>query len=323
MMNEKNKPFAILTAILILASIAWIVSAGYLGFLDQETETFQETFTVANGTDLQVKGKNGDVTIVVWDEENIEVTAEKSTFFGESELSKVEIKVINGTDFLVEADYQDRFAWVSVDFEIKIPGNVTVSKVDTSNGGITITGTRGTLSAKTSNGKISIRDHIGNISMDSSNGELYTYGIQGNVVGVTSNGNIIYKYINGTVSAVTSNGKIIVDHTKTVRKLTTSNGRISANFHNVSSAGTVIKTSNGRVKVWIPDDLDARLMMETSNGDIDTHITIDISDISEDEFVGTLGKGGPKLSIMTSNGDVDLTEIDYTTTGKKPWEVVN
>jgi len=341
MMKEKNKPFAILTVLSILVSIVWIVSAGYLGFFDQETDTFRETYTVENGTDLRVKGKNGDVSIVVWAEETIEVFAKKRTYFGQEELDKVEIKVSNGTDFLVEADYLHRFVWVSVDFEIKIPKNVTVSEVKTTNGAITLTGTRGTLSAKTSHGDISIRDHIGDItldssngdisvrnhtgdiSMDSSNGELYAEGIRGNVVGETSNGKIIYKYVNGTVTAETSNGRISVDDTKIVRKLTTSNGGITAVFHNLSSSGTVIKTSNSYVNVRIPDDMDANLDVETSNGDIKTQITIAISSNSGDELTGTLGKGGPRLSIKTSNGDVELTGVDYSDIVMNPWEVVN
>lgn len=322
-MKEKNKPFAILTVLLILVSIVWIVSAGNLGFFNQETDTFQEIYSIVNGTDLHVKGKNGDVSIVVWDEENIEVVAQKITLFGEDELEKVKIKVTNRTDFLVETDYIDWFAWVSVDFEIRIPVNVTVSEVKTNNGGIKLTGTRGTLSATTSNGEISIRDHSGDIIMESSNGELYANAVRGNVDGETSNGPITFKYVNGTATARTSNGRINVDHTKIVRKLITSNDPISANFHNISSMGTVIQTSNGHVKVWIPDNLDARLKIETSNGDIDTHITIDISDVSEDEFVGTLGNGGPKLSIKTSNGGIELTGIDYINTEEKPWEVVN
>lgn len=323
MMKEKNKPFAILTVLLILVSVVWIVSAGFAGFFNQENDTFQETYEVENGTDLRIKGKNGDVSIVVWSEETIEVVAEKRTFFGKEELDKVEIKVINGTDFLVEADYQDRFAWVSVDFEIKIPGNVTVSEVETTNGKITLTGTRGTLSAKTTNGDITISDHVGDINMESSNGELNVNVVQGNVAGETSNGKIVYKYVNGTVTAMSSNGRISVDHTKIVRKLTTSNGGISASFYNISSSGTVIETSNGYVNVWLPDNIDANIDLETSNGDIDTYITIDISDYSDDKLTGILGDGGPRLSIKTSNGKVDLTGVDHTIIGNYPWEVVN
>ena len=322
-MKEKNKPFAILTVLLILVSVVWIVSAGFVGFFDRETDTFLETYVVGNGTDLRVKGNNGDISIVAWDGETIEVVAQKRTYFGEEELEKVEIKVINGTDFLVEAVYLNRFAWVSVDFEIKIPGNVTVSELETDNGGITLTGTRGSISATTTNGDISIRDHAGDVSMESTNGDLYANGIRGNVAGETTNGKIVYKYINGTATAETTNGRISVDHTKIVRKIISTNGGIKASFHNISSGGTVIKTTNGHVKVWVPDDINARLDMENSNGDIEVHIKIDISDHSDDELSGILGKGGPKLSIRTTNGDIDLTGIDPTSAGKNPWEVVN
>ena len=303
-MKKKNKPFLILTGLLIIGGAVWIGAAVSLGFLVEKTEEFRESYVVENGTSVVVKNRDGDVTVAVWEKDEIEVYALKKTHWGEEELDKVDISVTTGTEFYVKTDYVKKFAHVSVDLRISVPRNVPVSKVSSSNGNICIEGTRGEITAATSNGKVTVKGHAGDVTVDSDNGKLYIRDVAGSVDAGTTNGKITIRNVTGEVWAFTSNGNIDVEDVWVVRKARTSNGNIDVQFNNITTDGSLIKTSNGDIQVRVPLDINAKVDMKTSNGDLDFHgFNIRMKGVY---YSGDLGSGGPEISMETHNGDIDL-----------------
>ena len=72
-----------------------------------------------------------------------------------------------------------------------------------------------------------------------------------------------------------------------------------------------IITSNGRINLYINPSLNADIEIETSNGQIVTSgIILSLITNEEKHKVGTLGDGGNKITIKTSNGNINIYELE-------------
>ncbi len=242
------------------------------------TEEFRETYRIAPGTELQVENVNGDIKISQWAENQVAVYAKKKTNHGEEELSKVDIEVVVNGAMRIRTKYLEKGVHVSVSYVIRVPDEVIVRKVNTSNGEIEINGTRGDVEALTSNGEIDFSD------------------------------------IRGTVSAKTSNGEIEIKGTTAIVEAITSNGEIHAEILTLPEEGTEISTSNGSIHVYIVDDLNGDLMAATSRGrvqieDVSLQSRVKVASRSSSVFVGEIGNGGRPLNLSTSNGEISLHRV--------------
>jgi len=242
----------------------------------QATDYFNGEYDVNENTILKVTTFNGQIEINVWDGEKVSLNAIKKSRFGQDELDKAEINVFESENLIeIEAEYVgQRSSTPSVDMNIKVPQNITLEYVKTSNGAIQISGVKGNISATTSNGDIDIDD------------------------------------IEGYISAITSNGRIEVKDTTGIKDLKSSNGRIYAEVFDFKD-DIIISTSNGGIDVYIYPFLNADIEMTTSNGQISiSGISLNITSSEDKHIVGKLGSGGNKIDIHTSNGNMYLRKLD-------------
>ena len=237
---------------------------------------FNEEYTIDGNTTLTVSTINGKLEIYSWEGDTVKVDAIKKTRFGQEELNKTEIIVTESAGLIdVEAEYTGtRSTTPSVDINIKIPANVTVETAITRNGQIIISGVTGDLEAETSNGGIFIDN------------------------------------VDGYVSASTSNGLIEVESTTGVRDLSSSNGGITAEIFDFQD-DIQISTSNGKIEIYLNPELDADLELRTSNGMVTiTGLSVNLT-TSEDKYkAGIIGVGGNLIDIETSNGNIQLLQLD-------------
>jgi len=242
------------------------------------SEEFQQSYDVDAGTVLTVDNQNGNIIVEAWNNDDVEVYAEKVTQFGQSELDKVSIEVTTGNEMTVKTTYTNLFWFfspprVTVNYRIKVPADVSVERLETTNGGISLEGTTG------------------------------------DVTLISSNGNINVKDVDGSVDAETSNGNITIEDVTNVRGAETSNGIITVEIPSLSS-NVEIKTTNGAITVYVSEDLDADLSMSTTNGLITVHdVQLDLESSSATSVEGTMGDGGYDLTIETSNGNIDLYKL--------------
>lgn len=266
-----KKEYIIIGVILLL--LIFILS-GCFG--PQSTDYFNEEYEVNENTVLRVTTINGQIEINTYDGETVLVNAIKKSSHGQEELDKIEIIVIESEDALdIEAKYfGQKLTIPSVDMNIKVPKNVTVDSVTTSNGAIQISGIKGDVIAKSSNGAIIIED------------------------------------VDGYVSATTSNGRIEVKGTTGIKDLKSSNLGINAEVYDFKENVT-ISTSNGGITVYINTSLNANIDMTTSNGQISIKEVILNYITSEEKHIeGILGDGGNTLDIHTSNGNINLFKLE-------------
>lgn len=255
-------------------SISVALPNGLIGIFET-TEEFRETYTVTPGTKLEVDNANGDIEISRWKEDYIEVYAIKRTNHGQDELDKARIDVMVDEILRIRTRYLAKNTRVSVHYSIKIPSDVNIDRVKTSNGRIELDRTRGDTEV------------------------------------VTANGNVNLKDVAGTVRVRTSNGKIEIKGKTAVREANTSNGSIRIDLHGIPEGGSEIATSNGSIDLYINDELNADLRGATSLGKIsirDLALESRFTATAESStlIVGKIGEGGRLLDVSTSNGEIRL-----------------
>ena len=242
------------------------------------TEEFQQSYDVAAGTVLTVDNQNGNIIVEGWNNDDVEVYAEKVTQFGQSELDKVSIDVTTGNEMTVKTTYTNLFWFISpprvtVNYRIKVPADVSVERLETTNGDISLEGTTGDSTLISTNGNINVKD------------------------------------VDGSVDTETTNGGITIEDVTNVLGAETSNGAISVEIASLSS-NVEIKTTNGAVTVYVNEDLDADISMSTTNGQITVHdVQLVLESSSATSVEGTMGDGGYELTIETSNGSIDLYKL--------------
>lgn len=245
-----------------------------IGFFEK-TEEFRETYEVSPGTELQVINVNGDVELNTWDKDYVEVHAIKKTNHDRDELAKVQVEVVTGDVMEIRTEYLERNARVSVDYHIRIPEQVVVQRVSTSNGDIELKETKGDTRVMTSNGDVDLKDVVGIVQVQTANGDIDTRGATA------------------------------------ISEANTSNGDISAEIRLIPDEGSEIATSNGSIDLFVSGELNANLNCATSMGevsidDIDLQSQVTGRTGSSTLLKGVIGKGGALIRVKTSNGNIRL-----------------
>jgi hypothetical protein len=124
-----------------------------------------------------------------------------------------------------------------------------------------------------------------------------------------SNGSVAVTGVNGTIDAETSNGSL---------RLTDLGGRVRARTSNGSTHvqvsgtkwdgdGLTVVTSNGTARLDLPQNFNAELSVSTNNGGINVDFPVTVQGRLGRSVDTTLGTGGPRLDVRTSNGSVRVT----------------
>ncbi|MDY6960228.1 MAG: DUF4097 family beta strand repeat-containing protein, partial [Halobacteriota archaeon] len=167
---------------------------------------------------------------------------------------------------------------VSVDISIKVPDNVEVEHVKTSNGDIEVV------------------------------------GVSGDTEVICLNGGITVKDIDGYVKASTENGNIEIEGTEGIGDLDCSNGDIDVEVLDIAR-DIEIKSKNGAIDVYLNPSINADIGASTTNGEISIDdLELVLVSSSRDEIKGKLGDGGSRIEISTENGNINLYELVFPET---------
>ena len=131
------------------------------------------------------------------------------------------------------------------------------------------------LDLETTNGGISVEDVEGEIRVEATNGGLYLARLAGDVSGATTNGGLEIEL--------------------TGKKW---NGR-----------GMDVRSTNGGVSMEVPENYSANLEAGTVNGGISIDFPITVQGNLTRSIKATLGDGGPRIRVKTTNGGIHLTKI--------------
>jgi DUF4097 and DUF4098 domain-containing protein YvlB len=245
--------------------------AGCIGDLETAAETVSLEALTADAT-LRVTNRNGDVTVRTDARADGELSVTKRTRRG-VDLSRVSVSV-DAADGLVTVtpDIPDDVdpGHVSLDLAFAAPEGAGIDHVETRNGRVLVEGGTGDATAASRNGGVTVRDLEGYVTLATSNGDVETSDCAG------------------------------------VDGLATSNGSITAEILAIRR-DVVVETSNGAIEADLSPDLDADLVATVSNGSIET-TDLDLTDatVTDSRVEGTLGAGGTRLALHTTNGSIDV-----------------
>ncbi len=128
-----------------------------------------------------------------------------------------------------------------------------------------------------------------NAVLNTMNGDIDVTGASGAIQANSTNGGISGSSGDGPVEAHTTNGDIDVRMTK------------------IPAKGTSYHTTNGSITVSLPEATDANIRARTTNGRINSEFALSVSgSMSGRSIQGTIGKGGPLLDLVTTNGSIRI-----------------
>jgi hypothetical protein len=130
----------------------------------------------------------------------------------------------------------------------------------------------------------------------------------------TMNGTVRLDNVDGRITAATTNGNVSGTAITGEVQASTVNGSVAMNLDAVS--GDVrLTTVNGAVRLELPPTVDADLEATTVNGGVSVDDRLGLADVSRNRSAfgaptnvrGRLNKGGPRVTLQTTNGGVRVT----------------
>ena len=280
-----------------------------------ETE-FTKTFKAKPGTNLKVSNRNGKIEIEKWNRDEVEIFAKIGSNKSIEELGKINIEVSIEKEIEISTTYpgkrpkedkNDFGIWdfikqvlkgsfigdkTCVDYEIKVPDDIIVSEV------------------KSTNGKIYLKQTKGPSELHTTNGEIKVETAKGDIEAKTTNGRIEIQDVKGLVTAKSTNGPIKVRSEK-IKELKTTNGSINAEFKETKGETIEFQTTNGSITLHLPPSLNAVLELKTTNGGVDLGNTdLEIISQKKNKYIkGKIGKGGTEICARTTNGKIKVRKL--------------
>jgi len=272
-------PVILLAAALTLAvglNAACVLDGDWFGDFDgrEYTEDFQKSFPLKADGAFSLKNTNGFIHISTWSRDEVDIQAKKIARRQESDLDRVKIEIdATSTAVRVDTVYERlRNLRLKVNYEIKVPEGCRLELVRSTNGDLELAGRFGEVKAGTTNGDIRLESASGRVDLSTTNGTIRANNVKGPVTADTTNGNVV-------LELVEFSGDITAD---------TTNGSIRLRLSGEPNAHLVARTTNGSIRTDIPITIEGRVN-------------------SRRRLEGTLGKGGPTISLETTNGSITIS----------------
>jgi DUF4097 and DUF4098 domain-containing protein YvlB len=267
-----------LVIVVILTVLALLLAGMFTLALADYREDFAKTLPLKAGDVFSLDNVNGQVTVVTWKENKVEIKAVKVARDDEKDLKDVEIRVDESAGAVaVKAIWpKGRHDFhVRVDFDVKVPEGVNLKKVGTVNGNVEASGV------------------FASAELETTNGTVAADGVKGPLDVSTTNGEIKVARHEGRLRAETTNGGIRLE------KL-------------VFKDGIQAETTNGSITLAIeaPEQINATLRAETTNGHISVDFPVTLKNLRQSRRLieAQIGQGGPEISLHTTNGSITITK---------------
>jgi len=193
---------------------------------------------------------------------------------------------------------------------IRVPDLTGTVALQTAGGSLSMERITGSVTATTSGGSISIAGASGPVEATTSGGSIRLGEMGGSVRAETSGGSIRIASASGEVHADTSGGSIDLGPMSGPVQAGTSGGSISAQFPDKLGGDVSLETSGGGISVALGDAVNAELDAECAGGGVSSEITVTGgSGKKSSSLRGTIGSGGPRMSLQTSGGGIRVKRL--------------
>ena len=282
---------------------------------ERYTEDFHHTYPLKPGGRVAIENFNGSVEISGWSENSIQINGTKYAATREM-LAGIKIDISAAADSISIRTIRPsvRRGNMGAKYYIKVPRQVELDRITSSNGAIRASDLEGPAHLKTTNGSVRGMNLHGDLDVQTTNGGIEVQVLEGSAVLKTTNGRIRADEIQGSVDATTSNGGIHVRMAKSSSgrptRLQTTNGGVELALETPVQDNIEVSTSNGGITLRLPDKLGARVDATTSNSSITTDFDVQAQgEITKRRLQGTIGAGGPSIQLSTTNGSIRLLKL--------------
>jgi DUF4097 and DUF4098 domain-containing protein YvlB len=259
---------------------------------------------------------NGSIEVTGWDQNTVDVSGTKYAS-SEDLLRAVKIEVSSAANevHVKTVGPNVHLRNMGAKYTIRVPRRTTLESIGSSNGSLHVEDVEGNAHLTTSNGSVHLARIRGNVDARSSNGSVEVNDVNGYMSFQTSNGSVHAENAHGALEAETSNGEVHVHLADSEAghavHLATSNGPIDLQLDSPQRNDVIARTSNGSVTVHLPEGAGAAVHASTSSrGSVRSDFEIlTRGELSRNHLDGTIGGGGPKLDLTTSNGNIRLVKI--------------
>lgn len=165
------------------------------------------------------------------------------------------------------------------------------------------------LAIRTGDGDIDARSVSGAVELSTGDGDIAVAGISGELKLHTGDGGISATGLSGRVAADTGDGNVDVRGRFTGLDVHTGDGNVAASVEGGSKleGPWSVRTGDGDVTLRLPDGLGASLDARTGDGGISLQKSLAVTgEVKDNRVRGTLGAGGPALTINTGDGRIRL-----------------
>ncbi|MBL8238739.1 MAG: DUF4097 family beta strand repeat protein [Bryobacterales bacterium] len=276
----------------------------------KEEEPFHYSYDCKPGSRLLLENYNGAVEISSWEQSKIEIDGARFANSRER-LQQVKIDISRGADSvnIRTVPPLDRGGNSGARYQIRVPKQMVLELVKSTNGSLRLTGTDGNATLRTTNGSVRVSAVNGTVSANSTNGTIELVDLNGPATARTTNGRIKLDGIQGSMDASTTNGSIVAAMTRSTddRKMhfSTTNGSIELRLPTSLKNDVRASTTNGSIEVKLPSGSNFQVAARTSGSSVRSDFNVE-GEVTKKRVEGKVGTGGALLDLSTSNGGISL-----------------
>jgi len=272
-------------------------------------EDFQYSHALKPGGTLSLENFNGAVELLGWEKDQVQITGTKYARSEEDlKALKIDTQATGDSVRIRTVRPSERYRGMGARYFIRVPRQVELERIATSNGSIRVEEIQGNCRLESSNGSLTLRRIRGRLQAGTSNASINGDDLEGEASLRTSNGSIRIEQMKGSLDASSSNAGVNVRISKPAPRqplrLVSSNGSIELSLDAFEENEIRASTSNASITLRLPDSIKGRVRASTSNGSIHSDFDVLTKGIHKNLLEGDLGGGGPLIQVSTSNGTI-------------------
>jgi len=277
--------------------------------------SFERTYQVSGPVDLEALTRSGDITIrtgpagTVTIRGKIQVNDRWFHSNWQGQVSEIEKNPpIHQDGNSIRIDYLDAHE-ISIDYEVTVPPETAV-RTHSGSGDQRVEGLHGNLNLESGSGDMRLREISGQIDAHTGSGDIEAHEISGPFHAEAGSGDIrLEAKGNGDVRVHTGSGTIELRDINGTLQAESGSGDVS--ISGVQTGAWEVRTSSGNVDLDLPAQAAFDLAASTGSGElvVGRQVTMVVQgEVREARHYikGTVGGGGPQLTVHTSSGDVHI-----------------
>jgi hypothetical protein len=277
--------------------------------------TFDKSYQVTGPVDLQVFTHSGDITVRKGPAGTVSVKGK--IFVGnrwvegdrKQDVTALELNPpIHQSGNSIQIDYVE-LKNIAIDYEITVPANTSV-RTKSGSGDQTVEGTEASVDVATGSGDVRLRDIKGTVQLHTGSGDVEADHLTGALQAEAGSGNMRLSELSGGDDRVrTGSGDIEIRDVTAPLAVQTGSGDLRA--EGTMAGPWDLRTGSGDIELRLPSQSNFELDATTSSGSIvvDRPLTMTVQgnlEHAHKNVRGTVGSGGPQLTIHTGSGDVHI-----------------